>query len=103
MSLGSRISVLRNKRGLSQEELAKVLKIGKSTLGMYETDRREPSHEMSSKIASYFDVSLDWLITGEIKESNLMYEDAEMLQKFNLLKEKDQKYILELMDRLNNN
>ena len=67
-SLGSRIACLRNKTGMSQEEFAKVLKIAKSTLGMYETDKREPSHEMSSKIADQFDVTLDWLLTGKEKD-----------------------------------
>lgn len=68
-SLGARIAYLRNKEGISQEEFAKILKIGKSTLGMYETDKREPSHEMSNKIADHFNVTLDWLLTGKEKDA----------------------------------
>lgn len=68
-SLGARIAYLRNKEGISQEEFAKVLKVGKSTLGMYETDKREPSHEMSNRIANHFNVTLDWLLTGKEKDA----------------------------------
>lgn len=64
-SFGERISYLRNKKGMSQDELAKILKIGKSTLGMYETDKREPNHEMTARIAEFFDVSIDWITTGK--------------------------------------
>ena len=64
-TFGDRLSYLRNKRGLSQEELAKIFKIGKSTLGMYETNKREPAHEMTSKFADFFEVSVDWLTTGK--------------------------------------
>ncbi|WP_339188455.1 helix-turn-helix transcriptional regulator [Paenibacillus sp. FSL R5-0490] len=56
---------MRNKKGLSQEELAKIFKIGKSTLGMYETNKREPKHDMTARIAEYFEVSIDWLTTGK--------------------------------------
>lgn len=92
-SFGERISYLRNKRELSQEELAKILKIGKSTLGMYETDKREPNHEMTAKIAEFFDVSIDWLTTGKEKESvqalpeefvNSLIKEAETEYKVNL-------------------
>ncbi|MDQ0062329.1 helix-turn-helix domain-containing protein [Paenibacillus harenae] len=76
-SLGSRIAYLRNKKGISQEEFSKVLKIGKSTLGMYETDKREPSHEMAAKIAKEFDVTLDWLLTGNEKESEYTLPESE--------------------------
>lgn len=72
-SLGARIAYLRNKEGLSQEEFSKVLKIAKSTLGMYETDKREPSHEMSDKIAKHFNVTLDWLLTGKEKDGTDMF------------------------------
>ena len=36
---------LRKAQGLTQEELAKVLKISRSTIGMYENGSREPDYE----------------------------------------------------------
>lgn len=76
-TLGERISYLRNQRGFSQGDFAKMLKIAKSTLGMYETDKREPSNDTLTKIADYFDVTLDWLITGSDKTMNSIEEPKE--------------------------
>lgn len=52
---------LRKEKGLTQEELAKALRISKSTVGMIESDKRPGSREMLDKIASFFEVSLDYL------------------------------------------
>lgn len=63
-TFGERVAHLRKQKNMPQEELAKHLKIGKSTLGMYETNKREPGFEMAHKIADYFGVTVDWL-TGD--------------------------------------
>ena len=58
------IFFLRKQNRISQAQLAKVLNISPSTLGMYEQGRREPSIDILVSMASYFRVSLDYLITG---------------------------------------
>lgn len=60
--LGKRIANLRKDKDLSQAQLAKFMNIGTSTLGMYETGKREPNTEILSKIADFFDVSVDYLL-----------------------------------------
>ena len=62
--LSLRISFLRKKYHMSQSEVATILNISPSTLGMYEQGRRVPSLDILIKIAHLFDVSLDFLITG---------------------------------------
>ena len=62
--LGTRIAALRRQRNLSQGELAGMLNISPSTIGMYEQGRREPSLETAAELARVLDVSLDYLITG---------------------------------------
>lgn len=62
MTVGVRIADLRRQSHMSQFQLAKVLKIGTSTLGMYETGKREPSPKVLKRIADYFDVSIDYLL-----------------------------------------
>ena len=62
MNVGTRIAELRNNAHMSQFQLAKVLKIGTSTLGMYETNKREPSPKVLKRIADYFNVSIDYLL-----------------------------------------
>ena len=55
------LKCLRLSRGITQEELAKVLGVSPSTIGMYEAGKRQPNFEMEEKIADYFNVSLDAL------------------------------------------
>lgn len=59
---GNRIKQLREEKGLKQEELAKVLLVAPSTIGMYERDEREPNDSITLKIADFFGVSTDYLL-----------------------------------------
>lgn len=61
--LGKKIKELRKKRGITQSELADVLGVSTSMVGMYETDSRNPSYDVLIKIANYFNVSIDYLLS----------------------------------------
>lgn len=61
---------LREDRDISRKDLATVLNISVSTLGMYEQGRREPNIDMLIKIANYFDVSIDFLVGRSFKNEN---------------------------------
>lgn len=58
---------LRKKANLTQEELAKGLGVGRSTVTMYEKGLREPNFEMLENIADYFNVPMAELLGGESK------------------------------------
>lgn len=62
--LGTRIAALRRQRNWSQGELAGMLNISPSAIGMYEQGRREPSLTTVADLAKIFGVSLDYLVTG---------------------------------------
>ena len=47
------LKTLRRAKGLTQEELAKALKISRSTIGMYENGSREPDYETLELIADF--------------------------------------------------
>ena len=70
--LARRIGELRIKKGLSQSQLADMLHVSASTIGMYEQGRRTPSIDMLVELSGAFGVSLDYLITG----SDYFYTDA---------------------------
>ena len=70
--LSQRISDLRAEREITQSQLAKILHISASTIGMYEQGRRTPSIDMLVELSRAFDVSLDYLITG----TDYIYTDA---------------------------
>lgn len=66
--LGARIAALRREAGLNQAELAGLLQISPSAVGMYEQGRREPSADTLVAMARIFRVSLDYLLTGTPEE-----------------------------------
>ncbi|MBE6979747.1 MAG: helix-turn-helix transcriptional regulator [Ruminococcaceae bacterium] len=63
--LGARIGALRRARGLSQAELARLLKISPSAMGMYEQGRREPPVQILVALSRQLQVSTDFLLTGQ--------------------------------------
>lgn len=60
--LGNRIKILREEKGLKQEDLAKEMSVSPSTIGMYEINKREPNNELVLKLAEFFNVSTDYLL-----------------------------------------
>ena len=53
---------LRKEKGLSQAELATILGVSKSTVGMYEQSKRSPhSDDLLMRIAGFFGVTIDYL------------------------------------------
>lgn len=60
--IGNIIKHLREERDIQQQELAKFLNIGKSTLSQYENGLRFPNDEIKKKISNYFNVSIDYLL-----------------------------------------
>lgn len=62
--LGARIAALRREAGMSQAQLAALLQISPSAMGMYEQGRREPSVQILVQLAKALDVSTDYLLTG---------------------------------------
>lgn len=62
MNTAERIAKLREKRGLTQPQLAKELSVATSTIGMWETGKRGLKDESIQLLADYFDVSTDYLL-----------------------------------------
>lgn len=63
--LSKQITHLRKKVGMSQSQLADQLNVSPSAIGMYEQGRRIPDLPTLISISRFFNVSLDYLITGE--------------------------------------
>lgn len=60
-----RIKKLRKALGLTQQEFADRLNIGRGTLANYEVGRNEPIDAVVTLICREFNVSEEWLRTGE--------------------------------------
>ena len=94
-----RIKQLRKERGLSQDQLAKILGVSRSTVGMYETGKREPDFESCEAIADFFNVDMDYLL-GKTLTANQALEHKEKSTpqtERDVLKQK----IIELLAQLN--
>ncbi|MFC0213983.1 helix-turn-helix domain-containing protein [Paenibacillus chartarius] len=93
---GERIALLREKQGMTQEDLATALGISRAALSHYETNRREPDHETITKIANHFRVTTDYLLgrtddavkqlDPDVKEfvDSLELSDEDIMKKFTL-------------------
>lgn len=66
--LSENITYLRCRENMSQAELASKIGCSRSTIGMYETGKREPDIETLEALADIFNVNMDFL-TGR-NESN---------------------------------
>ena len=65
--IGDKIKELRNRKGLYQQELADIMNVSKSTIAMWETNKREPSSEMLVALANFFECSTDYLMGRDVK------------------------------------
>lgn len=96
LKYGDRIALLREKRGLTQEELSNKIGISRAALSHYETNRREPDYETINKIANFFNVTIDYLLgrtdqpqtvlDHDVREfvEHLDLTDESILKKFSL-------------------
>ena len=65
--MGLKLKELRTQKGLYQKDVAAMLGVDRTTYAKYETGDSEPSLEMLSKMADFFDVSLGY-ISGKEQE-----------------------------------
>ena len=77
--VGMRISRLRKGKNMTQRDLARVLNLSPSAVGMYEQGRRQPSAELIVAICREFSVSTQWLLTGEPYTRGDFQADLRML------------------------
>ena len=89
LGLGEKIRSLRISHSYTQDDLAKKLKISKSTIGMYEQNRRSPDLDTLLEIAQLFQVSVDFLLgnsASHANNTNLSSEDSSLLEYFHKIK-----------------
>lgn len=96
MKLGDKIKQLRKNKGISQEELAGMLKINRNYLSRIETGKSEPTSSILKNIAEIFSVDLNSLldITDDDKNRDkLKY----IIDNCKYLHDKDLDFIVRIM------
>lgn len=59
---------IRKQKGLSQLKVAMDISISREALSYYENGKRSPDLDMLVRLSRYFNVSIDYLITGKAFE-----------------------------------
>ena len=67
VKFGKRCKILRQERGLTQQQVADALGISRSAYAYYEIGGSEPSLSVLWELAQYFQVSADSLLDTSIK------------------------------------
>ena len=98
MNLGERITKLRKKLKLTQEELAEKIYVTDKTISSWESNRTEPSLETIIKLSEILNCTAAYLIHGDTLKSDIETEIKIRLseEEFNKLKRRlkdDAKYI----------
>ena len=102
-----RLKQLREAKHINQQKLAMELNVTQAAISKYEKGLSEPDIEMLKKIASFFHVSVDYLIgfsdvPSMYLESELSIDDIQIINDFHSLnkikKAKAQAYIQGLLE-----
>jgi len=66
-----KLKTARQKKGLSQDKVARILGIPQSNIAKYETGKLEPSITTLAKLTMFYDVKADWLLGLEDETASL--------------------------------
>ena len=66
----NRLEEIRKERGITQEELAKILEVSRQTVGSLENGRYNPSIILAFKIARYFEMTIEDIFIYEEKNDD---------------------------------
>lgn len=84
-SIGATIKLCRDRRGLSQKELAERAEVSVSYLSLIEQGKRTPNLEVLESIASGLDIPLNVLVFLASDKSELAGIDETIAEKLSLL------------------
>ncbi len=107
MDLGTKFKNIRYNNNLSQEELAKLLKINRNYLSRIETNKSLPTAEVLYRLASYFNISIDSLLGVNLDGIEGYEARKEKIKKISsqcaFLSNKELDFILNMIHVMTNN
>lgn len=80
-SIGKTIAELRKKKGWTQAELAEKLNVSDKAVSKWESESGLPEILQLPTMASLFDVSIDYLMTGNETKKEILMSKAEFCAK----------------------
>ena len=97
MKLGEKIKQLRKNKGISQEELASMLKINRNYLSRIETGKSEPTSSILKNIAEIFSVDLNSLLDITDEDNKNADKLKYIVDNSKYLHDKDLDFIVRIM------
>ena len=100
MRFGTRLENLLEERNISQKQLSKELHIAPSTLNGYLRRNREPDFTTLIDLATYFNVSTDYLLgitnlrLPSTTTDDYNNEEGDLISIYRALKPREQNYLL---------
>lgn len=100
MSIGNQIAELIYRKRVTQKQLAEDLNISPSTINNYIRDCREPDIETLKILASYFCVTIDYLLEYQVSTNDLTGKtvnknEQELLNTYRCLNKEQQELLIE--------
>lgn len=72
------LSALLEEKGITQRELAEKIEVTEVTISRYLSGERSPRIEIVSKMAEYFDVSVDYLLgVSDVRNSSSLQNEID--------------------------
>lgn len=107
MELGTKIKNIRYNNNLSQEEMAKILKINRNNLSRIETNKSLPTAEVLIRLSEEFSVSIDSLLGLNLESNDNTEARNSKIKKINQicnnLSNKELDFIINVLCVMSNN
>src|SRR5262245_35711813 len=97
-AIAARLALARKQAGLSQDQVAKMLRLHRPSVSEMEAARRSVTAEELTKLAEIYDVSVNWLACEETSTVNVEKDNIELAaRKLASMKKEDLEKILNLL------
>lgn len=93
------LKLLRQEFGISQQRLAEAIAASQQSINQYENHSTEPDIAVLSRLAEYFNTTIDYIVgrtdirrpIERTEAFHLNQEEAEMIQRYRALNEKEKR------------
>lgn len=107
MEFSIRLKEMREAKQISQAELAKIIGVGISTVGMWESTNRVPGAKTLQRLISYFGCSIDYLLGQTedpnaivVKDYSLKTREQQLIENYRKLPSQTQDYVFGIVQNL---
>lgn len=76
MTTGEKLSLLRKRKDITQEELSEILKVSRQSVSRWEKDAAFPETDKLIKLSKLFECSIDFLLSDNIQEKEEIHISA---------------------------